>query len=328
MDSLTPVEVIFDSQNATSGSSNSPSFTMYPGITDVVGFSLKYVNVPFTYYVIDATSNQFKLTPNGGSTYTISIASGTYNAVNLISALNDAMANSSVPSLPSPGNYNFFVDNTDSKLKIYNASNAFTISFVGLSNPANDALGFSSTAVGYDSASGVLTDNTDTSLGTVNYVSGDRVVNLSGPNLMFLRSQKLGSLVFGTTRNQAGLQSLIGFWPVNSNYQGTISFFKDQPQIIPCTPTTITDVDLQLTIGNRTSYTVEGTTQNYLSLNGEGFQIAIVFWCQTATKQMNSQNSLGDRGLSAFSNHTSQIMKPYQKGIKRTQAMRGNSTRL
>lgn len=322
---LVPVEVIFDS--ITVDDLDAPAFTVTPSISDVVGFSLKYANVPFTYYVVDESCNSFIITPSGGANYTISVESGTYNAVNLITELTKRLQSASVPSY---ANYVFFVDNTDSKLKVYNNSNAFTLSFVGLSNPANDWMGFSMPTA-YASTSGILTDNTDTSVNggsNTNYVSGNRVVNLSGPNLMFLKSSKLGSLAFGTTRTQNLTQPTIGFWPVNSNYQGTITFFKDKPQIVPFTPTTITDVDLKLSIGNRTSYTLNSNTKDYLSLNGEGFQICIIFWKQSDSQNSQYSSNLGDNNLSTSNTTTSQIMKPYRPGFKRPRNDQAQSSKL
>lgn len=139
-----PVDVIFDSALINdqvpniSGTSDNPTFNVAPGIKDVVGFSMLWANVPFTYYVIDETNNQLGLRDSLGTTYLLVLVNGTYNAINLISQLNEAVV---LSGIPSPLNYKWYLDSTTSQLVLYNASNIFTL-FVA-SNGPTQPLGFS-----------------------------------------------------------------------------------------------------------------------------------------------------------------------------------------
>lgn len=60
---FTPIDVIFDSSllnyntPGINGSTDFPTFTMNPGIKDVIGMCVLWTNVPFSYYVIDNTNN-------------------------------------------------------------------------------------------------------------------------------------------------------------------------------------------------------------------------------------------------------------------------------
>jgi hypothetical protein len=95
--------------------------------------------------------------------------------------------------------------------------------------------------------------------------------------------------VFGSVRNQSGSRGLLGFWPINSNYQGTIEYLNSQPEMIPVTKSNISKIGLKLTIGNKQSFSVRGTTTSYLPLNGEPFQVGIRFW-----KEVSDNNKMKD----------------------------------
>lgn len=56
-----PIDVLFDSGSVVNqtGTPDAPLFIVSPQITDVIGYSLLWANIPFTYYVIDDTCNTF-----------------------------------------------------------------------------------------------------------------------------------------------------------------------------------------------------------------------------------------------------------------------------
>lgn len=305
---IKPIDVVFDSGEVdtgrASGTSDNPRFAMLPAIERCVGISLIYANIPFTYYVIDETNNQFKV----GST-TCSIAPGTYNSVNLIPQL----------QLATTGlNLAFFVDVTTSKLVSYlTVAGSFTLDF-NVANSCAEVLGFAQTSyASIDPATVPLYDNADTLL-TKQYIQGPRVVNLSGPSQMFVSSD-LGSIIYGNVRNQTGNKSLIGFFPVNNNYQGTIDMVRENPPVIKTSPVNVSTVELKLTIGNRTSYGASGLS--YLSLNGEYFQVAIRFWVESDVNEYTT-DTIGNAEMTSVNTHRSSIFRDPMSAVSKRKVFR------
>lgn len=54
-----PIDVVFDSNNATFGGKDTPFFQMEPELRNVVTYAVLWTNIPFAYYVIDRYNNTF-----------------------------------------------------------------------------------------------------------------------------------------------------------------------------------------------------------------------------------------------------------------------------
>lgn len=277
---LVPIDIIFDSdqvgesQNVT-GSKDSPNFTMSPALEDCVGVSVTYANVPFTYFVIDGTNKTFVIDNGSTGPDTVTLEEGTYNVVNIVTQLKSKI-DVAVSDWTSGVDYDLFIDSTTSKLVIYritSPANLFTLDFTA--NGLGKVLGFEKAI--YNSNSSVVLDDSDTLLTARHNIQAPRVINLSGPAQMFLDSD-MGSVVYGSVRNQDSSRALLGFWPVNSNYQGTIEYLNPNPEMIPITKTNVSQIRLSLTIGNLKTYNVKSVSSNYLPLNGEPFQVGLRFW--------------------------------------------------
>lgn len=303
MSALKPIDVVFDSAEVDTGravgTTDNPRFTLLPAIERCVGLSVIYANVPFTYYVIDETNNKFNVTTSGTTTCTV--VPGTYNSINLIPQL--LLATNGL-------NLQFFVDLTTSKLvTYYNSTSPFTLDF-NVTESIADVLGFDKVA--YSSVTTGIYDNAD-ALITNSFVQAPRVVNLSGPSQMFLNSD-LGSIIYGKVRNQTGNKSLLGFWPVNSNYQGTIDMVRENPPVIKTSAVNISNLNLSLSIGNRTSYGANSSP--YLSLNGEAFQIGIRFWVESDLNTYTS-DKVGNAQMTSSNQQRSTVYRD-QNNIDRT----------
>lgn len=313
---LEPIDVVFDSDevavnDAVFGTRDNPSFYINPPITDCVGIALLYVNVPFTYYVIDNTNNRFdfKETPIAAFRQCL-IAPGTYNSQNIGAQILAAMDNAGVPNATT--NYTVEVDNTDLKLLISHTggtSTQFSIDF-NVNNSAYRTLGFNIAT--YTSTNGNYFDNNETEVVGKYHVISPRVVNLTGPGQMFL-SSSFAPTLFGKVRNQAAIKPLLGFWSVNANYTGTIETFRESPMRIPFSKMTVGQVDLKLLLGNRTTYNSAAGETDYLQLEGESYQVALRFF-----RQIPSENTV----LDAAGNSTTQ-MKTGGRGM----VYGGSSTR-
>ena len=308
---LRPIDLILDSTLATdntafvTGTRDEPVFSLVPPIDDCVGISLIYANVPFTYYVIDDTNNKFGWTNNLGAQFNCTIVPGTYNSINIGNQLIDALGRAGVTTT----SLIFYVDSTTGKMVIYDSANpSFSIRFAGYADSAHQALGFDKT----DYAASVQTfrDDAEQVITSKAVVFAPRVVNLTGPAQMYLASD-FGSAVYGSVRNQTGNQGLLGFWPVNSNYQGTVEFVREAPPIIPISRTSISRIKLGLLIGARTSYGIGDTTarQSALGLNGEGYQIGLRFHV-ISTEQNMTNDALGNSVMHTHEPSTSHVYKP------------------
>lgn len=325
---LEPIDVVFDGDeialsNNVTGSRDNPTFNISPPITDCVGMALLYTSVPFTYYVIDNTCNRFDLTYQS-STYQCLISPGTYNSQNIGGEITAAIARASTSTIG--GQFTAFVDNTDTNLVIYNntagSGLAFSLNF-NVSNSVYQTLGFNQTT--YSSTTTRFFDNNENPIDKHNIIA-PRVVNLTGPGQMYLNSD-LGGSLFGKVRNQTAAQGILGFWPINANYTGTIETFRDNPLRIPIGRSNITTISLKLLLGNRTRYNNgDGSGEkDHLQLNGEAFKVAIRFFRLAAGERMttdsagNSITSTADSSKSSVPRRflTNQDAYDAQRFIKR-----------
>ena len=290
-----PIDVIFDSievgTSQVGGSRDNPTFNLLPAIEQCVGIAVTYANVPFTYFVIDNTCNTFTIIDSLAVSRLVTLVPGSYNSVNIVTQLRSAILKAGyVDTLE------IFVDSTTSKLVIYKTSNIaapFTIQFTTAETDLARLLGF---PVGSTvSTTADVVNDSDVILTGRSNLSGTNVVNLSGPSQMFLDSD-LGASIFGSVRNQAGNRNLLGFWPVNSNYQGTVEYVNMNPEMIPMTAKNLSRLNLSLTIGNRPSYNAKGVQTSYLQLNGEPFQIGLRFWVKVK-EGVEVADSLGNRSI-------------------------------
>ena len=309
---LEPVDVVFDGDEIAlservTGTRDNPIFNITPPITDCVGVALLYASIPFTYYVVDNTCNRFDLTYSS-TTYECSLTPGTYNAQNIGGEFIAAIlrgANSTVSSA-----FLAFVDNTDMNFVVYNntagSGTSFSLNF-NITNSAYQILGFNQTS--YSSSTTTFYDNTETAISKHNIIA-PRVINLTGPGQMYLNSDFGGNL-FGKVRNQTAAQGLVGFWPVNANYTGTIETFRDNPMRIPVGRSTISSINLKLLLGNRTAYdNGDGRgIRDHLPLNGEAFKVAIRFFRLAASERITT-DSAGNSTMTSTDSSKSSVYRP------------------
>lgn len=125
-----PIDVLFDSGSVVNqtGTADSPSYIVTPALTDVIGYSMLWANIPFTYYVIDDMCNTFLFTDATVAGQIITIAPGTYNAITLVEALTDAFkAGSAYASAGGSVVYTWFVNPDTNKLSVYAPTGPFTL---------------------------------------------------------------------------------------------------------------------------------------------------------------------------------------------------------
>lgn len=291
MDELyTPIDIVLDSADSSTGDTDQPSFTFSPALEDVVGYTCFYANVPFTYNVVDGLNNQLFI--NIASTpYLIELTPGTYTPSTLIQELQAGFRDSGYTNYAQ---FTFFIANDTNQLTIYNNPGGgdipFTIQVPG-DRGCGELLGFRN-GQSYASSNGTIRLNDDTLVAGAEYVEAPFSVNLSGPGQMYLRSPQLQGLINGAVRSGPTTADIVAFWPVNSNYLGNIIHQPAQPPIIPFTQTTISNISFYLTLGTRARYgSFPQSSQSFLSLKGQSYQIGLRFYKVNKLNVVNSGGS-------------------------------------
>lgn len=337
---LFPVDVVFDSAVADGTSItdlDNPTFSLMPSIENCVGISLISAQVPFSYFVVDYTNNQFDITianynptPNyTGAKYTVSLLPGTYTSNNIIPMLTYAIRANTVVTVGSGGggtntdlytvfDMRFLIDDSTSSLLMYfnnlggtsgpgaGGSEFFQISFPTLTSLA-PVIGFTNYPI-KKSAIGAIYDNSDTQIGasSLHYIYSPFAINLSGPSYLFLHSEKLAGICPGAVRNSTTSTDIIASIPVNNNYQGTIEYLNPIAQRIPFTKSNLpSKIDFRWTLGSRTTFDIDnGVRTNYLKLLGQPFLIVMRFYIASATTQIENMNRFGDKFTESQSQNT------------------------
>lgn len=335
---LLPCDVVFDSSEADGTSLrdlDNPTFSLLPSIENCVGMALLSAQVPFSYYVIDFTNNQFSIRINTSTTisggqyqnnvYKVSLLPGTYTRNNLEPMLAFCIRYKTVVTKFTGGNagtdsdlYSVFdlrfdIDDTTSSLLMYtNSSTVNAINEVALfqiefsDKSAAPYLGYSNYPL-KKSLRGPVYNNSDVEvLPNAHNIYSPFAINLSGPSYLFLHSEKLSGVAPGAVRNSTNSSDIVAYIPVNNNYQGTVEFLNPIAQRIPFTKCNLpSKLDFRWTLGSRTEFNIDGgSTRNYLQLQGQPFLVVMRFFIAQSTTQIENMNRFGDKYTESVSQNT------------------------
>lgn len=263
MTSLQYGEWVGDSSQSNTTDLDNPIFYLNSPFLKTIAFKVLQASIPFSYYIINSSNNTFLLKV-GASTSTVTLIPGNYNIVNFIPMIQAAL-NAASTSLDSAA-YTVTFDTTTSKLTFTSSiSNNFSFVFdptatdpFGLKNPRT-ILGFP----------------TGTSTATGTTLIAPYVINLTGPNYLYLCSSYLGgyngdSLTIG---NEGSSGAVIAKIEVNTNPGGTITY--QDPDTLHYfslnSSVSIERIDLFLAIGAQNSVLLP------ISLNGRPFDVKLGF---------------------------------------------------
>lgn len=233
------LSIYIDSKDRATGTNENFEIKLASRVSRVQSIEIVSVEIPFTFYIINATNNNIRFN-NGTTTYNAAIPAGNYDAVTFAgtiqTAMNAAMAGFTVTySVPTY------------KLTFANAT-PFQVTLTGTTCAA------------------IIGVTADSTLSTA--FTGQSSINLSGPNYVFIRSTKL---MRGKTNRSlfAGNPSDILYKMVVSTGPGTTLIDKN---LYPNNPVTygtrqvIDDFDL----------TLIDPDGNVLDLNGQRWSITLV----------------------------------------------------
>jgi hypothetical protein len=280
-----PLDIIFDSTIATNGDRDNPRFQMNPPLENVVGYSVMWSNIPFSYFTIDNMNNTFEVIlgfgnpmagyvddPSAANPHTIVIKPGTYDGQSFCDELARAFAQS---SLPNGIRFGAFLEKGSARLVIYSRANTLQPEAVGdLTWPSNyqpygikidnellaKIMGFEPGATYRAYWRAQWQDGKQILHDTADYSNSERrIYALTAPyqvNLPFASVMEVHSNLasYGEVRTDQGRpdNKLIKV-PLTSNFGSYINYSTMQPTI-PIRRTSIDQVTFYLTLPGRDVY--------------------------------------------------------------------------
>lgn len=243
--------------NASSTKLDWPLFN-FDSLANVAAIKILEAQIPFSYYVITPENASFTMLAPSPTQYTVTLVTGNYNVTTLTTEL--ARALNAVG-----GAQTFTVTfNTSLGKFIFNSTGAFSFTF-GLATNAGNVnprlyIGFPG--------------GTTTSSG--NAITAPNIALVSGPNYLYVNSEKIGGLVSTLLPNGAVNLSNGGRGPqiakvgVNTLPGGVINWADPDPQkwFSLSDLSNVSSLDFYLTLGNTTS-------QKPLRLNGLSFSLKV-----------------------------------------------------
>lgn len=315
-----PIDLVLSSSQG--GDKDRPTFIIDPPVENVVGYTVNYVIIPFSYYVVDDTNNKITLhqrVPRGDLSVTgspeyiwfmfdLTLRPGSYSADNFKNEwsrvlqqtqttkywyLNPLDSNAYTlgtlvtPAYPSePTKFVFFVEPESGRSIFYHTTTPFDIYFTNSFNVFGHRDNTKKSSV----LEPVFRDGVAVEAGSpVNVVRSPRVVRLIGPSMVNLHSD----LPFdANSRNARQSTPTLLRMPVSGNF-GTYMTYVGNGEMIPCSIPKINTAEFWLTLTGRTDYPAYDSDYsvpavkewtNYLRLNGEEFSLSLRLYTDKGTQ--------------------------------------------
>lgn len=280
------IEFYFDSLdtlqtlNSNSSTRDWPQFLLQKPLNNIAAIKVLEAQIPFTWYVFNTLNNKFTLTEDIGSPVTITIPIGNYSSTSLAAIL------SSILTSGSPNGRTYTVtfsgaSSTQPNLGKFtftsSSASVFTFTFAGSEGNIDPAilLGFRGSVPFNSTVGGVLV--------------APNVANVTGPNYLYLKSNRMGSL-FNTYLPQGADKlgssiSEIAKIPVNVQPNGVIYWQDPAPEIWfdMENMNNLADIDFYFTLGNTSA-------QTPLEFNGSSFSLKMGI---LINKSSHNQNQSG-----------------------------------
>lgn len=273
LDSLDTVQ----SPNGSSSTRDWPQFLLSKPLNNIAAMKVLEVQIPFTWYVFNTFNNKFTLQENIGAPVTIIIPIGNYSSTSLAAILTSILTTNS----PNGRTYTVTYSGSSSTLPntgkfTFSSSSAtvFTFTFAGTEGDTDPGiyLGFRGTTPFNSTVGGVLV--------------APNVANVTGPNYIYLKSNRMGSL-FNTYLPQGADKlgsniSEVAKIPVNVQPNGVIYWQDPAPEMWFDfeNMNNLSDIDFYFTLGNTSA-------QSPLEFNGSSFSIKLGILINKASHNQN-----------------------------------------
>jgi hypothetical protein len=160
------VSIFLNSKNRTSGSTSNFNARLIKGLKNVHRIQLRSVEVPISYYTVNSTNNTLKFSNQVPTEFTVTFSEGNYSAIELAAEIETKM------KVVSSNMTVVFNDNT-LKFTFANNGNDFRLF---------DSVTTCQSLIGLENDTGTVTTYTST-----------KIVNISGPNHLYILSSELTS---------------------------------------------------------------------------------------------------------------------------------------
>lgn len=291
---LSTVDIVFDSGRRDSQTVDNPKFFIR-NLDNVVGVSIAWVSIPFTFYMVDNTNNTFQLragtaaTINAAAWGTYYLKPGTYSSQTFPLEFQRVIL-SGVAS-ENNGTWVTYVDPVSSRYTMYNTLLDTSTETAQIRFNGNTSL---AKMLGFDANTTYQTVVVPT-----HYVDGKAVNNgaathvLIAPQQVYfvpptidLHSIRLSGAVT-CQRDPGNEDTKVLTIPVLGNFTSQIQFQPSMGMIPTPSRLTFTDMDFGLRLPDRDTYSVGSVdpnptpappTNTYLSLNNVPFQVCVRFF--------------------------------------------------
>lgn len=277
------VEFYFDSldtlqtPSAASSTRDWPQFLLSKPLNNIAAMKILEAQIPFTWYVFNTLNNTFKLQENIGGPVQVIIPIGNYSSTSLSAIL------ASILTSASPNGRTYTVtfsgaSSTQPNLGKFtftsNVAAVFSFTFGGTEGDTDPGiyLGFQGSAPFNSTVGGVLV--------------APNVANVTGPNYIYLKSNKMGSL-FNTYLPQGADKlgsnvSEVAKIPVNVQPNGVIYWQDPAPEMWFDfeNMNNVADIDFYFTLGNTSA-------QSPLQFNGSSFSLKVGILINKASHNQN-----------------------------------------
>lgn len=277
------VEFYFDSldtlQTPSAGSSTRdwPQFLLSKPLNNIAAMKILEAQIPFTWYVFNTLNNKFTLQEDIGGPVQVIIPIGNYSSTSLSAILASILTTAS----PNGRTYTVTFSGASSTLPnlgkftfTSNVAAVFSFTF-GVTEGDTDPgiyLGFQGSAPFNSTVGGVLV--------------APNVANVTGPNYIYLKSNKMGSL-FNTYLPQGADKlgsnvSEVAKIPVNVQPNGVIYWQDPAPEMWFDfeNMNNLADIDFYFTLGNTSA-------QSPLQFNGSSFSLKVGILINKASHNQN-----------------------------------------
>lgn len=211
---------------------------------DIIHKQVQLLNaqIPYSFYVINSTNNQFRYQLGAGTIFTSTIPVGNYNGNSLITALRSALTANSITLTISLSSIN-------GRLTFTHASSNFT--FYSVTNSILPNLGFIA-GTNYTSASLTLTS--------------PNALNLLGIKTLQIRSSNL--IMANISSVQGGQTTLLSTIPVDCVPFGMMNYVDKGNHLMTIHNDSLDDLQIEI---------IDGENGNFIDFGGQDWCITLAF---------------------------------------------------
>jgi hypothetical protein len=217
---------------------------IYNNDNNIIHTQVQLLNaqIPYSFYVVNYTNNQFKYQFGSGTIFTSSIPTGNYTGNSLITALKTALTSNGITLA-------IVLSSINGKLTFTHASSNFTL--FPLTFSILPILGFDSN-VTYTSSSFSLTS--------------PYTLNLLGIKTLQVRSSNL--IMSNISSVQGGQTTLLATIPVDCTPFGMINFIDQGNHLMTIHNDSLDDLQIEI---------IDGESSNFINFNNQNWCITLAF---------------------------------------------------